>query len=257
MKYPEEFSPEARARIELKKLKAGRDLELYRIDPAARPRRQHAVGPYGTLWTQEQEDLHEYILHVTLAFGHEACELGLQGVWQVDRIRTAVTDFLRRCTIEARLEKGHDKYGHIFPEMVDNWGGSLLPQVERTFLESPEWRQFEDELIAVAERQAVSKPTLDEPVSSCVATTERTATVTGGKVGRSIPELSHRASWLKDRLLERGWSNSDPLKYRGPDRKTVEKILRGEPVRNDVLEKLAAALSEKHAKVSVFDIPKD
>jgi hypothetical protein len=66
-----------------------------------------------------------------------------------------------------------------------------------------------------------------------------------------------RASWLKDRLLERGWSTSDPAEHNGPDRKTVQKILRGEAVRNDVLQKLAEALSQRHAKVNVLDIPQD
>jgi hypothetical protein len=66
-----------------------------------------------------------------------------------------------------------------------------------------------------------------------------------------------RASWLKDRLLERGWSNSDPAGYDGPDRKTIQKILRGESVRNDVLQKLADALSQRHGKVNVLDIPQN
>ncbi len=66
-----------------------------------------------------------------------------------------------------------------------------------------------------------------------------------------------RASWLKDRLLERGWSNSDPAGFEGPDRKTIQKILRGESVRNDVLQKLADALSQRHGKVNVLEIPQD
>ena len=66
-----------------------------------------------------------------------------------------------------------------------------------------------------------------------------------------------RASWLKDRLLERGWSNSDPSGHEGPDRKTVQKILRGDAVRNDVLQKLADALSRRHGKTSVLDVPQD
>ncbi|HEY1754430.1 MAG TPA: hypothetical protein VGG72_03475 [Bryobacteraceae bacterium] len=66
-----------------------------------------------------------------------------------------------------------------------------------------------------------------------------------------------RASWLKARLLERGWSNSDPAEYDGPDRKTIQKILRGESVRNDVLQKLADALSQRHGKVNVLEIPQD
>jgi hypothetical protein len=62
MDYPQEFSAQARARVEAERLKAGKDLEQYRNKTKARPRRQHTSGPYGTLWTQEQEDLHEYIL---------------------------------------------------------------------------------------------------------------------------------------------------------------------------------------------------
>ena len=66
-----------------------------------------------------------------------------------------------------------------------------------------------------------------------------------------------RSSWLKARLLERGWSNSDPAEFDGPDRKTIQKILRGESVRNDVLQKLADALSQRHGKVNVLDIPQN
>ena len=71
--------------------------------------------------------------------------------------------------------------------------------------------------------------------------------------------LKNRASWLEARLLERGWCPSDPSKWNGPDRKTVEKILRGEPVRNDVLMKLAEALStqKKHPEVSPLEIPQN
>jgi hypothetical protein len=76
----------------------------------------------------------------------------------------------------------------------------------------------------------------------------------GAKAEATFPA---RASWLKDRLLERGWSNSDPSGYEGPDRKTVQKLLRGEDVRNDVLQKLAHALSQRHDKVNVLDIPQD
>lgn len=82
-------------------------------------------------------------------------------------------------------------------------------------------------------------------------------TPTRGRPAKSKLRFPGRAHWLDQRLLERGWSTSDPYQYGGPDRKTVQKIRRGETVRNDVLEKLATALSKTHAKVSVLDIPQD
>jgi hypothetical protein len=88
-----------------------------------------------------------------------------------------------------------------------------------------------------------------------VAATETPArsTVNPGKKNGML----RRSEWLESRLLERGWSHSDSAKYCGPDRKTIEKIIRGESVRNDVLEKLAVALSKKFAVVKVLDIPRD
>jgi hypothetical protein len=140
-----------------------------------------------------------------------------------------------------------------------------------------EWKEHDLELIALADSQADNEPAAVEAVKA-----EQTDTQESGRsessVDNTLPVLSgvdsrtaadgrgnmsgqpsfpNRATWLKNRLLERGWGNSHPSQYRGPDRKTVEKILRGEGVRNDVLEKLADALSRKRDKVTVLSIPQD
>src|SRR2546423_578861 len=60
-------------------------------------------------------------------------------------------------------------------------------------------------------------------------------------------EFPNRAAWLKDRLAERGWNRNDPLRHFGPDPKTIDKILQGIGVREEVLDKLARALSKKSA----------
>jgi hypothetical protein len=66
-----------------------------------------------------------------------------------------------------------------------------------------------------------------------------------------------RATWLKARLLDLGWSDADPSKWGGPDRKTVQRILDGETVGNGVLKKLADALSKPSGSepVRASDIP--
>ena len=57
-------------------------------------------------------------------------------------------------------------------------------------------------------------------------------------------EYPKRAAWLNRSLRDLGWSDADPAAWGGPDRKTIQKILRGKPVTNNVLKKLADALSK-------------
>lgn len=58
------------------------------------------------------------------------------------------------------------------------------------------------------------------------------------------PRFPDRAAWLNERLRERSWNKHDPARYGGPDHKTVQKILDGARVREDVLKKLMDALSK-------------
>jgi hypothetical protein len=66
-----------------------------------------------------------------------------------------------------------------------------------------------------------------------------------------------RAEWLKRELYARGWTAEDVRKWGGPDAKTVRKILQGTSVREDVLSRLAEALSSspKFRPVRTEDIP--
>lgn len=71
-----------------------------------------------------------------------------------------------------------------------------------------------------------------------------------------------RAEWLSDRLRERNWNKHDVGRHNGPDHKTVQKILDGLPVRQDVLGKLAQALSlvsasKKLPSINLLDIPRN
>lgn len=70
-------------------------------------------------------------------------------------------------------------------------------------------------------------------------------------------DFPKRADWLRARLKERNWRQSDINRHSGPDRKTVRRILNGEAVREDVLDRLARALSGKFHAVDVTDIPSE
>lgn len=77
----------------------------------------------------------------------------------------------------------------------------------------------------------------------------------GERPQKAGPDLQKRAAWLRKRLAERAWNKHDLFRQGGPDHKSVQKILDGRKVREDVLEKVADALSKKHSKVTVLDIP--
>lgn len=79
----------------------------------------------------------------------------------------------------------------------------------------------------------------------------------GGQSRKSEPTFLGRASWLADRLRERSWNKNDCGRFGGPDRKTIQKILDGFPIREDVLEKLAKSLSKQYSKLGVLNIPQD
>ncbi len=69
-----------------------------------------------------------------------------------------------------------------------------------------------------------------------------------------------RAAWLNERLRERSWNKHDVSRQGGPHHKTVQKIRDGRHVREDLLEKLAKALSSapfsrKLPAVNLLDIP--
>ena len=162
--YPEEFSRQARARIEAEKLKARNQLEQ---------QRNQVPWSGGYLpRPADEENLRKYILRVFLVFAQEACKLGSRAQWTVDRIRSEADEFLRRFTIEAYSNEGYDKQGRKLPKMTDY--GSIKEEVRWAFKESAEWHQFEQELLAVAEQQ-----TRGSPQSSGKVEAQIQATITG------------------------------------------------------------------------------
>lgn len=117
MDFPREFSARARANVEAERIRAKRDLER---SQAEKPPEEWKKGAHE--W--DLYAFYQYILSVVLAFSVEACELGKEETWTVDRVRSEAEEFLRRFTIEAYYEDGRDRYGERFPEMISNWGAA-------------------------------------------------------------------------------------------------------------------------------------
>jgi hypothetical protein len=95
------------------------------------------------------------------------------------------------------------------------------------------------------------------PVEHIDEDTRDTEDADSGRTAKSASRFPNRALWLKSRLLERSWNKHDLARKAICDKNTVQKILNGLRVREDILGKIADGLSTKGAKVSVVDIPED
>jgi hypothetical protein len=129
-------------------------------------------------------------------------------------------------------------------EVVD----SMIPRVVMEYARRRNWRWHLHDLDA-------AKRCLRGPITEWMGRKLRMQAGTGQTDSQS--KFTNRAVWLRQRLKDRAWDHNDPIRHNGPDRKTVLKILKGLPVREDVLEKLALALSMKGPKIQPADIPSD
>jgi hypothetical protein len=151
-------------------------------------------------------------------FTSEACELVRQGIWSVERVEEAALEFLRLCTIEAASSKGFDRLGGTFGrDWIGNWG-HIKPRVMREFKRSDEWRQFQEELLQVAECQAgrtsgagtsLREKTVEGVGDVPLAQNEEAISTTELPVRRAAQERDRRAAveaFLLDcnKLSERG-----------------------------------------------------
>jgi hypothetical protein len=161
------------------------------------------------------------------------------------------------------LWKGEHKFSswsehwnaHVYPEFIKKTGGYVEPLnftdfycsvwLEAIGSEIPRLKVLDDAIDRFWWRRLTTK-TRDALRAQVPSTISRTPLETFPK----------RAEWLEQRLVERGWDHNDPPRFNGPDRKTVLKILAGGDVREDVLEKLAKALSTKFGKVDLLEIPR-
>jgi hypothetical protein len=134
--YPQEFAADARAHVEIAIVKAGMELSKRRQEVQSR---------------DNEDALRKYILRVFLVFVDQACSLGMRQEWTVDRIRSEANEFLRMFTIRAYYESGFDGRGRVLPRMTSPLNGSILPEVQREYEKAPEWQEYQEKLLAVAE----------------------------------------------------------------------------------------------------------
>lgn len=215
-KYPIEFPSEARARVEAEKIRAGRDFDLARQSAS----RTSAV----------EAQLRNYILRTVLVFTKEAQALEL---WPVEEMDAQCREFLRLFTIDAYYERGYSITGGRLRDMVSNWNGSILPEVQREFEKAPEWKQYQDALLEVAEGQIATgdrRSELKATAPSSIVTPKKTS------IGRNIDRLRK----------ECGWSFNDVAEKTGLDKKLIlGHVNLGKGTRPNTLKMYADAFGKK------------
>jgi excisionase family DNA binding protein len=149
MNFPSDFSREARDKVVAAEIRAGR----FVAEPGAysfttRP----AVIEHGPTWL-----VFRYIMLVFAVFASEACKLGeASDGWSLDIVDREVREFLRLLTIKAELRYGGGEYR--LPPMLSNMDGSILPEIQAAFETFPEWKEYQDNLLKLADQHRSPAP---------------------------------------------------------------------------------------------------
>jgi hypothetical protein len=142
MKYPESFSSDTEAAVEAEKILATEDFSNQRND----------IGPsyYDSSRVKLRALVRKYIVRVTLAFARQACILGRARVWTVAQVDLNVRAFLFQVAREAEHEKSFYADGDWLRDASFTSGHAVLAQEMHHISTSPEWKEYQEELLAVA-----------------------------------------------------------------------------------------------------------
>jgi len=186
MRYPSEFSSEALAAVEAAMIRA---------------RRKHfkARQEWNSDWPfDDDKSVRTWILSIFLVYARQAIHLGAQDVWDLEEVRTQALEGLRLIMIAVVHTVGLGYW-------IDNWGGHIKSDVMRKFEAAPEWEQFEDELLALAESKAGGAragdgpDALDEPTPVDLDAS-RSAKILSPRVTPPAMPLKRQRGTLKRRL---------------------------------------------------------
>jgi hypothetical protein len=220
--YPDDLPDAARTRIEIAYIQATQDLiKMQEEEPEAR-------------FGEAKHDLYGFyifLLSVWRAYAHELCDLGRQRPrdWPVHRIRKEANQFRDSFAHIAYQELGRNRRAQPLPAVTDIYG-NLLQHVVDIFQRDKSQREFEAELQDVANQRR-----------------KRTGkTGKKAKVRKKPKAVVVGRDWLIPKLNEvakkKGLSKVIPSELANLPgslaKDTWEKLLKEEPVRSDVPNRL-------------------
>ena len=211
MQYPRGFPQEAIAHVERAGLEGRKHLKERGADHAK---------------------FRKYVLRVFLAFAQAACKLGITRKWGVEKIRSDAYYFLNNFWSEA-YEEFRNRLAIRQPCYRPSWS-----DLEWEFGRSEEWRQFEEELLAVAKAQ--SDPPVDPPenlkadVQTCG---ERRRAAVGAYIAEVLQTTGKRIFFkdiwekagYKTRTEFERWKRCDPKHPNQAADKAITRVLREKP----------------------------
>jgi hypothetical protein len=180
MQYPRKFSDQARSAVVAELIRAER----------LQDERQYSDRTY-----RHHESLRTCILTVFRVYGRQAIKLGQNGVWTPDEVLAEALEGLRRLTIEITTKRNH--YAFLVPEV---W--TITRESQLQFKASTEWKQFEEELLVLADSKRRSLPDRvpddgsEGPLDGGDPAKARTA------LGRNIEKLRKECGWSLDDLAQ-------------------------------------------------------
>jgi hypothetical protein len=181
----------------------------------------------------------QYIMTVFAALAHETCELGKKdGGWAVDVVDCEARKLLRLTTMHA---VGKYSYAYNLPKLSDL--GWIPPEAQALFEKTNEWKQYQNELLEIAQIQASGGASVTEVEQAKTVTlaradvaAERKALLVaykseGTKRGILITDLmiaqAASESW-HDRTAVQRWKQSDTRCTQADDAR-IRKVLKDKP----------------------------
>jgi hypothetical protein len=233
-KYPPDFLDESCARVDIEEILAKREYDQARLG--------HRYG--------HRDHLRTFTLRVLLAFAKEARDHRL---WPVTDMDEYCREYLRKFTIYAN---------HGRESIISNWSGSIVLEWQQFLERSDLWRQYEDILLEVADRQAAgtqaAQPNL-APVPAAPSATETPAPAAaeasapaepGPATGPLAAEPLTLAEWLQAEMDTLGIRTAYGIQQLGGPKQVTTKriILKNLPVRPSTVDRLVKALNWARAQ---------
>ena len=244
MDYPPNVPDAARAAVE--RALADAEHEFIVAAAGAGPRRVAMVPgdiTWPGMWDQSDRAAVAYVVNVFAVIVEALCAAARKSRWRAEQLRETSATLLSRLTESTYREKHSKGVGGFGPITLD----AFTTIVHRELRTLACWSTLQDTI------RALSAQAVQQAASAKTPPTPKTVVT-----GSTAEPIAGRAEWLKAQMRARGNLSANRIAVlAGLSHHTVQKVLAGRAVRDDVLDKLAQALTAAMPShpITITDIP--